>query len=454
MMRIGLVAGTIALALGLIVAGAAGPLSGEWWSATRVGFVGGLTIDWAYSVLDVDYAVGPLVFGSLALVGLDGPRDLCFDAYGKLGPFAVASFLDFDPILASFELFTLAAWVDLAGVEAYALFLLDGGRWWNGDVKGSGLNLGVLGSVGDAVLGVELAWNTPYPFLVVDAGGYHYYEYLRQLLLIEEGLAGYDYEPGSEFSWWRVNCDGTLEPGILWAVEKDGCDLCFSGAYVSALCPFSCFDLRAYLRFSSAGGFDLAYLDLLNVDLGIPWLRLDAVGIDLATSSQSIGLFDLDLVVLDACFEPFFSLGAGDCTLSDVCLQGLTFEWAWSGVTVKGGTIFDDTMAWFDQDGNRAPHLDPEIEDALPDFCYMPFYDEYLAILVGGESCCGGKQAFSLFVWFDIDDDQGDPAGLFGWQETVVQAGLDVAPGVTLSAGLSVLVQNLNWLELRVDVVW
>ena len=74
--------------------------------------------------------------------------------------------------------------------------------------------------------------------------------------------------------------------------------------------------------------------------------------------------------------------------------------------------------------------------------------------LTNGDSCCGGGFSFSVFNWFDIDDDNiyGDAPGMFGWEETVFDLSVDIGTNVTLLSGISWLDEGLRWIKMGVMV--
>jgi hypothetical protein len=466
----------VALALSLAsVLAVATPLAGEWSTIAQFDLDGGLSFGWLYSMLDIEYQAGTLTFSGTALVGGGQPLagyyqpqwpddaslyDLFFDAYGWVGPFAVASLLDLNPGTsgtgpAGFDLFTAAAWLDLGGVETFALFILDGGRELNAYLEGSGLNLGALGSIGQLLFAFDAGWNVRSTFLVQDAGRMWSFPYFLKDFYDAEGLAGYDYEPGEEFLWGSVLCDGMFVPGWGWQIEEDGCGAGLGHVYAALYYPFACFDVESILAFTGEKGFRSASFAVFDVDLGIPWLKLDAFQIVYRVDEKYCSVFDLDLVLADACLKPFFFLDTTDpWVLDGITLLGVTFEYTFGSATVKAGTIFDDQAAAFDRNGDRPLWADPEIGDARPDFCAMEEYDEYFALLVGGKSCCGGEMGFSIFNWFDAEDNEGEPAGVFGWQETIVNATVELSDDLAVSVGLSVLASGLQWLKVGTDVSW
>jgi hypothetical protein len=450
------------------------PLSGEWRVFADVNPNGGLWFNQVYSVLEADYSVGELTFAATA-VNRNSFLDLYADVYGTLGPFALASHVSFNPDVGywegetEFQLFTTALWLDVAGIETYALFIVDGGHFWNytsPNAQGTGLNLGASGAAGDLLFGVDVSWNTTGAFAVLPSSwSWETIPYCDKAIMTAAGFIGYDYEPGEKFQWTSPDNYGLPWPAGPWGVRTDGCSAFFDRVYVSLYYPFACLGVGAQLSVSGSSGFRWANFWVANVDIGIPWLKIREMDVLFTLTEKSISFFDFDLALSDVCFKPFFYLDIQDSyTLSAIGLLGLTMEYSWNGVTLKAGTIFDDDLALydpqsgiygvvFDQYGNRFPWADPEIYPT-PAFFRMEDYDEYLAILVDGESCCGGNYTFSVFNWFDVDDDHGLPAGIFGWQELVLSASVGVSKNLTFKTGVSVLTSGLNWMRFGIDLIW
>jgi len=121
------------------------------------------------------------------------------------------------------------------------------------------------------------------------------------------------------------------------------------------------------------------------------------------------------------------------------------------GVTFKAGTLFnniwgdtgfakvgdescdsDDTYCW-DSNGNLVD---------IPDCCIDPYYDEYFAILIDGDACCGGAFAVEVYNWFE--DEQTD--AFMDWIETEVDISIGIGSNTTLSFGFDLGQSGLlNW---------
>jgi len=85
-------------------------------------------------------------------------------------------------------------------------------------------------------------------------------------------------------------------------------------------------------------------------------------------------------------------------------------------------------------------------------------YDEYLAIIVDGASCCGGAFTVSIFNWFDAGDDNlqfgANPAGVFDWEQTEIAFSVGIGANITLLGGLSVTSDDLEYLKIVAQFVF
>ena len=466
--------------IGLGSAGVGGELTGFAYSALWLDLSGSAvnTMNF-FGVIDIDYRMGEFTLGSTAIVysGV-GLTDLMFDAYGWLGSVYGSSIVVFDASGSQSEALTAwtsIAWLEIAGVDLYAFSSL--GRDYRSSEIGIGYALGGQGMAGDISLAVEAQFNMvdPVPYLPPLTSG----SCLQPPFLVEgyrlaaRGWSCQLYEPGTNFF------QGFLLPGGMnWLFPRYGlvgqpsCCSWFSGFDFVANIPFGCLDLWAHGRFSCDLGFDFIEFETYDIEL-LSWLELDFLQVRFTVQTKSLSS-DFDLILFESvCIDPIFELEIEDMGVKGITLRGLVAAYEVSpGVLFKAGTIIqpddpaDNHGYSFDAQGDPWPCMgDPDVE---PEILCPPYwslgalptsgYDEYIAIIVDGDSCCGGAFMFSIFNWFDTGDDDlygpPDPAGIFDWEASEVSFSVGIGSNFTLLGGLSVTNEDLGYLKIGVEFLF
>jgi len=442
---------TFVLVLGLGVAAFAGPLSGSWDMYVK------LTVDKDTEVLsmaafgttlEIDYTVCGWTFGSTAKFNKHAFSNLWFDAAGSVGAFGFYGVLDFVPQTPSFKFLAGFGDISLAGVNLYA-----GGMLYNFDYAttnvstpdiGIGYIVGGYGVAGACSVWVEAQFNMSSTIYSVWAYGYD--------TMISEIL----YYDTFYCSWYK--------PGLT--VQTAGCTAAWSGLDIYIEYPFACFDLLTTINFNCTVGFNKVGFYIDDIDLGIPWLLLDDLNIVFTVQTKSVcGQFEL--VLADTtCFTPYLSLVMDENRIDGIALNALTIEYDMGqGVTFKAGTLFnsswgdtgfhkvDDTASC---DSSYAMCWDPSgnLTYGFTDCCIVSVtdsaYDEYFAILIDGDACCGGAFSVSAFNWFD--DDQTD--AFMDWAETEVDIAFGFGSNTTLSVGFDLTKDGLDNMIVGVKFIF
>ena len=153
------------------------------------------------------------------------------------------------------------------------------------------------------------------------------------------------------------------------------------------------------------------------------------------------------------CITPYLALEGTGTQLTGFSLKALKLSYTWDNVTFKAGDLFDE-KGWY-------PYLnyfgtsyygwtwDGELA-TLPTCVVTAGYDEYFALEITGDSCCGGGYKFSTFAWFDT----GNSTGLFDWSETRIKLSVGIGSSVSLNFGMSATQAGMNWFKLGSEVVW
>jgi len=467
----------------------------------------GFGLEHFLSVIDIDYALCNFTLGATAVayawkigpaVMAQGLDAIYFDAYGWLGAVSFSSFGEFSTTLyglggldgfgdigAGLAQWASIAWLSIAGLDLYGFALLDRRVElvvvpqepveWNARY-GTGFAFGAQGVAGECSIAAEIQFNLwsaiQYHPPGVGAIGYVFMKHLY----LARGQACLVYQPGTHFFPSYLGCYDWYwqAPYALSSVVQSQCYVVFSGADVLVGFPFACTDVFAHARFT-CDGFDELGVHAFDISLGdCSWLELDEIEITYTLQTKSVNTIDLDLVFCDfVCIEPFFELDMDNTLLEALVFRGFMVETEITkGVTFKAGTVFqpDDYVEiinggwYFDDLGNRFAG-EPDLV-CPPDGCFVIYpylYDEYFALIVDGDSCCGGGFTFSIFNWFDIDDDNPfaslvvpseQSAGMFGWEHTLIDFSVDVGWNTTLVTGLSVKNEGLDWMKIGFKTRW
>jgi len=417
------------MVLGLGVLAFAGPLSGSWSSSITFDPDPTLIVKSFSSVVQVDYIAGGWTFGSTAIFNLDAFDNLYFSAEGVLGAFSFKSMLDFEPQTPSFNSWINAGSVSIAGLNLYGVFMVDNVGTADIPLIGTGMLLGGSGSAGDVTITAQAQFN------MVDYA-YYFWAY------------GYDWAI-SKFAY--ESCGTWYKPGFPFYVQTESCTLSWSGLDIYVDIPFTCFTAMAYVSFSCTNGFEGFGAEIYDIDLGLGWVTLSEIDIDFTVTSKAVSTF-FGLTLGDVlCFTPYLSLDGIGTEIQGITLNALLLSYSFNGVTFKAGEIFDNV--WASSLGG-APHTYGFTSSGTlsytADCIYNSAYDEYFAVEIDGDSCCGGGFGVSIFNWFDT----GDSSQIFDWMETTASLEIGLGSNTTFSTGLSLDGGGLNTLTLRFEFTW
>jgi len=428
------------LAIGFLIiiiatlAAVAAPFGGSWSFYVQSN-VKPFSIAAMESVLEVDYSIGTWTWSSTVIADLSGLDNVYFDAKGVLGGFALRSIADFDADEAQFQSLIGSAVTAIAGINLYALFMLDNVGSSQTPSMGSGLTLG-----GWATLGSIKFWGQT-RFNMKETSSYIY---------------KYGYAWLLDHFIFQV-CDTWQKPSGYIDVQTASCTACWSGADFYFEMPFTCFDVLAQLSFACTG-FEYVLFEANNIDLGLGWLDLKWIDVMFTTTSKTMNLvFDVNVGDV-VCFTPYLALEGAGGSITGLSLKAMKLEYSWNGLTFKAGDLFDEN-GWYPYLNYANPSMkylgwswDGELTTLLPCLA-MPArgevpYDEYIGIIVGGDSCCGGSSAFSAFAWFDT----GNSSGLFDWAETRIQLREEIGTNIAVTFGISVTQGGTDWFRLGTDI--
>ncbi len=453
-----------------------GEFSGTMTSDLRINLLGVPAIAVADfdADLDIDYTLCDATFGATAIVDDSELKYVLFDAWGHLGAIWFTSYLQFGgPVLDNpldFDLFATIAGLSIGGVDLYAALAVD--DRYRKDIDGPlwGYAFGAAGAIGECRLMVNaffslwVYYKSPY-YNIVNGRTDSWFILRSSLLRNEEHRCAF-YRYGDYFPFaYKVCGDWYVgqNASVHWN-EEEPCAPEMERVSIYVDMPFACFDqLRVSLEFYGDVGFGDVAFEVAHLDVGIPFLEIEEFTVWYSVGQKYLDV-DWDLVGGGVvCVEPWLRIarsGESNTPVFDgIQVPGLIAELAYGGVALKMGTRFneeDDDYA-FDRYGNREhSESDPQLWCAPPYCEAMTAYDEYYALIVDGESCCGGGFGLSIFNWFDVDDDNpnGDAAGIFGWEETRIEGYLDIGTNATLTGGLSILNEGLNWLEVGMEFVF
>jgi hypothetical protein len=458
----------VLLTLGIGCLGVAGEITGQFTSLGSFG-IDPFDLYAMESILEVNFSESGWTLGATAGFTEDGFDFIFFDAEGSLGAFdfySVAGFDPFDwgPFSPLFDYWNSVVTVSIAGIDFYAITLLSNHWYYDAtwddfhdlpNEVGLGLRLGGWGTAGDITVYGELQFNvdSPYdedlPYWIYEYG---FEDFVRAFI----GHVTYgDWYGWTDWYW----ADSEFTP------YEPVCTLPWSGADFIVLTPFACFDLYVALGFTCDIGFD--YLDLFveHIDLGVPWFELAYVGIWFETDLKEL-YWAFDFSVGDvACIKPYFSLytNGNSYSIDGVTLNALTLEYEVSpGVTFKAGELFThdewfDYVTWAEQwwVGWTASGEIAAWHDNLWEYGWdgrqLWGVEEYFALEIDGDACCGGQFDAFFYTWFDID-----AIDLFmDWVLTVAGVRLGIATNTTLIFTMFVSpFDELNRLVLGSEFVW
>lgn len=429
----------ISLAIvGLGLAAFAGPLSGSWCVYTGFAEFQPVAMLYFESDLTLDYTTCGWTFSSTAVMEKHGFSNLYFEGEGTVGAFGFYGILDFIPQTPSFKFVAGAVNLSIAGMTGYAIGVLSNANAATllAPDNGIGYNVGAFGVAGVCSVWIEAQFN-----LAATIGDIYYY--------------GYDYVVGELLSF--DPCTGAK--GIGYDIIQTGCNAAWTGLDVYVEFPFACMDLITKVSFGCELGFEKVCFELDDLCLGIDWLILDDLNICFTIQTKSVcGQFEL--VLGDCtCITPYLSLvmDHGSNSITGIALNALTIEYDMGqGVTFKAGTLFntgwgDTGIAkvgdvygdWCDEDDTYCWTSSGSLT-YYADCCINDTYDEYFAVLIDGDACCGGAFSVSVYNWFD--DDLTD--SFMDWVQTRGALKIGLGSNTTLGFGIRLGLAGLQ----RVDV--
>ena len=430
-MKRALVLSLIILSLGVAAYGA-GAISGSISADAKLSFgtLNDVTLSWFASTLEVNYTIADWTFGALAYFTVDAFDNIYFEAEGTLGAFSGYGWLDFDPKVVAFNVAYGEATVSIAGVDLYYAAMLQ-----NIDsVVGSGFSVGGSGMAGDVKIGAYVFFNMADSYdLLSDYGFAWGWADMRAVFL---------------YSFW---CDAWYKPDYFGLVNAT-CAATFSELDILVEFPFTCLDVLMDIEFTCAAGFNSVCFELNDLDIGIPWLLLDDFNICYTVQTKTVTV-NIDLILGDVvCITPLLSIvPSGSYIIDGIEFNGLMIDYTYNGVSFSAGTLVDNTWYRYLGDSLRTWGFTPT--GGLTRYsCEMlnADYDEFFAVEIDGDSCCGGAFSVGVFNWFDI----GDSSAIFDWVETTAFIDLGVGTNTELRFGLSLMNSGLNWVTAGVTFSW
>jgi hypothetical protein len=422
------------LVLGLGAAVYAGPLTGSWATNFRFNATPALSLVNFESILQVDYTVGGWVLGANAIFNATAFDNLYFEADGQLGAFRFSSMLDFEPQTPSFMAWTNAAALSLAGVDVFALFMVDNLGTADAPIIGSGATVGLVGSAGDIKWTIITAFNMP-------VNGYYWWAYGYDWMIARDA---YQSSCGMFGAWYKPS-------GTPWTVQTQGCCVCWSGTSIYVDFPFTCLTVTAYADFTCTTGFSAMGLWFTGIETGLGWLTIEEIDIDFTVDSKSVTTY-FGLSFGDwGCVRPYFTLTGGDNEITGIQLNALFLSYSFNGVTFKAGEIFEDKWYGWALNGTEYDYGFSKTGGLTYSCVYNDDYDEYFGVEIDGDSCCGGSFKVGIYNFFDIDI---AGTALFDWAETLASVSLGIGSNTTLYFGVSYLSAGLNWFDVGIKFVW
>lgn len=450
------------LVVGLGVAGFAGPLSGSWsviMTVLEFQPLNDLIFD---SHLEIDYTTGGWTLGAMAHFYLDDYLFLSFDAAGSVGAFDLYGVGVFDPTPGPGETFlgdtVGSVRLSIAGVEVYVVPVLSSATWTAGwtDNFAAGLLVGGWGSFGECSIWAQAQFNMPESNLLITYEGY-------DALLALMG-------PYSLCDLYGQNLWLPVDPRLL--PEQTGCCLCWSGVNVIVQAPFACLEkLTATIDFDCTEGFNYVIFGVEHVSLGLSWLELGYLEVILGVTAKELD-WTFDLIVDEClCFTPYLALDQQGTAINGIALEAITIDYDMGqGVLFKAGHRFA-SEPWYDYLG---PYHDlwgwwgwwtppswwwgftpwGEIVESYTSGGFLCIWDddfnEYIALEIDGDSCCGGLFDAWIYNWFYTDQ-----VGTFmDWAETVIGLDIGIGSNTTLIFHTGLTADGLEFLDFGVEFLF
>jgi len=421
-------------------------------------------------LVDVGYSLSGWRFGFHGeLVGNQIPL-VAFDAEGSVGPVDGYSIVLFRPYLVgtASEDGTFAAWnsvgtLSLGGLNLYAISVasnyahFDGNLEWAPGEVGIGLRLGGWSTIGRVKAFVETRFNVQnYVYLPLPTTLCYWELGFEAFVSAHRGVVEWGDAYGLPF--WHLTT-----PSRYMMPQTTGCALPWQGAEVFLAIPVACHDVALYARINAHMGFDRAEAFIEDVGLGLGWLELGYALVGFTTTDKRVDLTFALNVTDTTCVTPYFALETSNrWTLDGIGLAALTFEHEiGSGVIVKAGEKFTDThwdhfVGWTEQHwsgwtawGEIEPY-DTHLWLYGWDGVFYPGYEEYIAIEVNGEACCGGSIDAFVYAWFDTDQ----TAAFMDWAETIVGIRVGVGSNTRLMLNVYLDEGGLDGVVLGAEAIW
>lgn len=466
MSRVSLVLVALLIVAGL--AGSASELSGRLYSITYFGNDPLQIYEQLFT--DVEYSLSGWTLGAHSMIVGSQFTHLTFDVEGSLGPLDAYSIAMFRPYLmgTASEDGTFAAWnsvatFSLGGVNLYAITLVsnyayfDGSMEWAPGETGVGLRLGGWSTVGSVQAFVETRFNVQnYVYLPLPTTLFYWSLGFEVFVAAHRGVV----EWGDSYGWplWHMTT-----PSRYMMPQTTGCTLPWRGAEVFLAFPVACLDVALYAKLDSLMGFDRMEAFIGDVDLGLGWLDLGYALVGVMTNHKRVDVaFSLN-VADTACVKPFFALEElGASTVDGISLKALTLEYeVGPGVLLKAGEKFTDTnwvnfVTWTEQYWNgwttwgEIEPYDANLWLYAWDGDFLPSYEEYIAIEIDGDACCGGSLDAFVYAWFDTDQ----TGALMDWAETVVGIRAGIGSNTTLLLNVYLDEGGLRGFFVGAEFVW
>ncbi|MFC2078201.1 hypothetical protein ACFLTM_05265 [Candidatus Bipolaricaulota bacterium] len=449
-------------------AGSAAEFDGRLFSITYFGHDPLEVYEQLY--MDIEYSLSGWTLGAHSMIVGSQFTHLIFDVEGSLGPFHAYSIAMFRPSLigTASEDGTFAAWnsiatLSLGGVNLYAISLVsnyayfDGTFRWAPGETGVGLRLGGWGLFGPVKVFVETRLNVEnYVYLPLATTLFYWSLGFEEFIASHRGVVKW----GDSYGWpfWHMTT-----PSRYMMPQTTGCTLPWRGAEILLVTPVACHDVVLYAKFNPFQGFDRMEAFIEDVDLGLDWLELAYALVGFGTTYKRTDVaFALNLADT-ACVKPFFALEElGASTVDGISLKALTLEYEVSpGVLLKAGEKFSDThwehfVSWTEQYwhgwttwGEIEPY-DANLWLYVWDGVFLPSYEEYIAIEIDGDACCGGSLDAFLYAWFDTDQ----TTAFMDWAETVLGIRAGVGSNTTLLLTVYLDGGGLDGFYVGAEFVW
>ena len=430
-MKRALVLSLIILSLGVAAYGA-GAISGSISADAKLSFgtLNDVTLSWFASTLEVNYTIADWTFGALAYFTVDAFDNIYFEAEGTLGAFSGYGWLDFDPKGPAFNVMYGEATVSIAGVDLYFASMLQN----ISTVVGSGFSVGGSGMTGDVKIGAYVFFNMLDMYDLLSDYGFDW------------GWAGM--RAAFLYEYW---CGAWAKPNYFGLADAS-CAATFTELDILVTFPFTCLDVRMDIEFTCAAGFNSVCFEIDDLDIGIPWLLLDDFDICYTVQTKTVAI-DINLILGDVvCITPYLSIvPSGDYIVDGLQFNGVTIDYTYNGVSFSAGTLLQrDWYRWLGT-GISSWGFTPTggVSRYSCEWIHAD-YDEFFAVEIDGDSCCGGAFSVGVYNWFDI----GGSSAIFDWAETTAYIDLGVGTNTELRFGVSLMNTGLNYITAGVTFSW